>query len=241
MKAKLMLAALLTGLLPAAALAAGSGGGPRKILYTYAGTLAASPSTTSVTLDVENGTRAALRTLLGQSDRQTFSFDSSTEFLRWANGVPTVVPPSALAPGDWVRVNVRAPRGSSLAAIESTAPGIVGDHGARPQPPDKPLFLFRGTLTAVGPATVTMNVAGGNRRALRLLIGQAAAQSFAYDSRTIVLLWQGKVPTVISAAQLEIGDRLVVRVRADRGSSLVQVEATPAAHLGDREPPAKQM
>ena len=82
-----------------------------------------------------------------------------------------------------------------------------------------------------------MNVAGGNRHALRLMIGQAAAQSFTFDADTIVLLWQGKVPTVISPSQLKVGDRFVVRVRADKDSTLAQVEATPAAHLGDREPP----
>jgi hypothetical protein len=30
-----------------------------------------------------------------------------------------------------------------------------------------------------------------------------------------------------------------VRIRADKGSTLPQVEATPANHVGDREPAAK--
>jgi hypothetical protein len=238
MKGKLVIAVTLVGLLPAAALADQPNGRRDKALYAYVGTLAAAPGSSSLTLNVENGNRAALRSLLGQSDQQTFSFDSSTEFLKWSNGVPTVVSPSALGSGDWVRVNIRAPRDATLATIESTRPGIVGDHGTEPQAPDKPLFLFRGTLTAVGSSTVTAEVAGGNRRALRLMIGQPAQQSFAFDSGTIVLLWQGRVPTVISPGQLKVGDRFVVRVRADRGSTLAQVEATPAAHLGDREPPA---
>ena len=79
---------------------------------------------------------------------------------------------------------------------------------------------------------------GGNRHALRLLVGQSADQSFTFDAGTICLLWQGKVPTLISPSQLKVGDRFVVRIRADRGSTLAQVEATPANHLGDREPPA---
>ena len=83
-----------------------------------------------------------------------------------------------------------------------------------------------------------MDVAGGNRHALRLLIGQAASQTFTFDADTIVLLWQGKVPTVISPSQLKVGDRFVVRVRADKGATLAEVEATAANHLGDREPPA---
>ena len=80
---------------------------------------------------------------------------------------------------------------------------------------------------------------GGDRRALRLLIGQSADQSFAYDTGTIFLLWQGKVPTVISADQLKAGDKITVRVRAKAHSSLQDVESTPAAHIGDHEPAAK--
>ena len=83
-----------------------------------------------------------------------------------------------------------------------------------------------------------MDVAGGNRNALRLMVGQPASQTFAFDADTIVLLWQGKVPTVIFPSQLKVGDRFVARVRAPRGSTLAQVESTPAAHLGDREPAA---
>ena len=61
----------------------------------------------------------------------------------------------------------------------------------------------------------------------------------AYDDSTIFLLWQGKVPTVIDATKLVVGDRIVVRIRADKGASLATVLATPANHIGDREPAAK--
>jgi hypothetical protein len=47
------------------------------------------------------------------------------------------------------------------------------------------------------------------------------------------------VPTVIGSSQLEVGDRVVVRVRADKGSTLAQVESTAADHVGDREPAPK--
>jgi len=247
MKFKLVLTLLLAAVLPATALAGGPGGRhhgpkadhhPRGILYVYDGTLAAVPSSTTLTVDIQSGNRAGLQSLVGQSAEQTFSYDSSTEFLLWAHGIPTVVPPTSLHAGDWVRVNVRARRGAALAEIEATAPGIVGDRITEPQGPNRPLFLFRGTLTSVGTSSLTMNVAGGNKHALRLMIGQPASQTFAFDDDTIVLLWQGKVPTVISPAQMVVGDRFVVRVRAPWGSTLAQVEATPARHLGDREPPA---
>jgi hypothetical protein len=256
MKTKLMIAALLACLVPAAATAARPDHPgkqqhqnqqqqqqqqqQRGILYVFTGALKEAPSATGFTVTVEGGNRPALKAMIGQSAEQTFSYDAGTEFLLWTRGIPTVVPASALHAGDWVRVNVRAPRNASLAEIEATPPTIVGDRVNEPQPPNRPLFLFRGTLTAVGASSVTVHVTGGNRHALRLLVGQSADQTFAFDAGTICLLWQGKVPTVITPSQLKVGDRFVVRIRADRGSTLAEVEATPANHLGDREPPAPQ-
>ena len=203
------------------------------------GHLLAGPSGNALSLKVEGGSRAALRKMLGQSQNQAFSYDASTEFLRWTNGAPTVVTAANLAAGDWVSVHVRTPRAATLAQIEAKAPSIVADGGANPQPAGKPLYLFRGKLTAVGNAGVTIETRGGNRRALRLLVGQASQQAFAYGPGTMFLLWQGKVPTVIAAAQLKVGDRVTVRVRAPRASTLAQVEATPAARIGEHEPGAK--
>jgi hypothetical protein len=71
---------------------------------------------------------------------------------------------------------------------------------------------------------------------MKLLIGQSADQTFTVGGETIFLLWQGKVPTVIDASKLVVGDKIVVRIRADKGASLGTVLATPANHIGDREP-----
>ena len=76
----------------------------------------------------------------------------------------------------------------------------------------------------------------GNRLALLSLLGQPVDQTFTYGYGTIFLLWQGKVPTIISPSQLKAGDRITVRIRAPRISTLAQIEATPAAHVGDHEP-----
>jgi hypothetical protein len=76
---------------------------------------------------------------------------------------------------------------------------------------------------------------GGNRRALRLLIGQSAAESFTFDATTVFLLWKGKVPSVISPSQLTLGDRIVVRVRAPKRSTLAQVESTAATRIAEHE------
>ena len=53
------------------------------------------------------------------------------------------------------------------------------------------------------------------------------------------------VPTVVSQGNLAEGDQLTLRIRAPRGSSLAQVEATPAGAVSDRGPsprrPAKPL
>lgn len=240
MRTKLTLLVAIGAALLAAGAAYGDNAPPSNakagIQYAFVGQLTAVPSNGSLSITVEGGNRAALRAMLGAPVAQSFAYGSNTEFLRWSDGIPTVVQAGDLAVGDYVRVNIHAPRDASLSDIEAQQPGIVGDHGATLNPPTQPLYLFRGTLSSVGSSSVTVHVAGGNDRALRLLLGGSADQSFAYGDSTIFLLWQGKVPSVIDAAHLKVGDRIVVRIRADKGSTLAQVEATAAAHIGDREP-----
>jgi hypothetical protein len=234
MRIKLVLLSLAAALLCVGVATAGNG--PAKFRFTFQGQLTATPSNGGVSITVQGGNKPALRAMLGQPVTQTFAYGSTTEFLKWSHGVPTIVQPGDLAAGDYVTVNVRAPRHSDLATIEQQAAGIVGDHGTQLFKPDRPLYLFRGTLTSVGSSSVTVHVTGGDHRALRLLIGSSNDQSFAFGDTTIFLLWQGKVPTVIDASKLVVGDKIVVRIRAPKGATLAQVESTPANHIGDREP-----
>ena len=78
----------------------------------------------------------------------------------------------------------------------------------------------------------------GNYRALKAMLGQPVDQTFSYNARTVFILWQGRVPTLISPSQLQVGDRVSVRIRALGRSSLPEVEATPANHVGEHEPPS---
>ena len=92
-------------------------------------------------------------------------------------------------------------------------------------------YQFRGELAATPPpnsASLLLDVAGGNQRALRLMVGQPSGQSFAVDSNTEYLRWVHGVPTVVQQSNLVEGDQLVVRIRAQRGSTLPQVEASAA-------------
>ena len=204
--------------------------------FSFFGQLTAVPANGQLPVTVQRGNHAALRAMLGQSVDQTFAYGNNTEFLKWSHGVPTVVQPGDLAAGDFVWLHIRDTAGSSLADLEQKPAGLVGDHGTQSNPPSKPLYLFRGTLTATGTNSVTLTVHGGNRKATHLLIGQPANQTFTVGDNTIFLLWQGKVPTVISLAQLKIGDSTTIRIRANKHANLAQVEATAAIHVGDREP-----
>jgi len=222
------------------AVGSASAKGPHNIRYSFLGTLTSIPSNGGVSINVEGGNKVALRAMLGAPVTQTFAYGGDTEFLKWSKGVPTIVQAADLAAGDYVWVHVRAPRGSNLADIEKADAALVGDHGTQLFKPAQPLYLFRGTLTAVGSnGSVTVDVTGGNHRAMRLLIGAGRSETFSTGDDTIFLLWQGKVPTVIDASKLVVGDRIVVRIRAAANSSLAQVAATAARHVGDREPASK--
>ncbi len=230
------LAAVLATLVAATAAFAGGNG---KTLFRYVGQLEA-VNGSSLTVTVQNGNRLALRSLLGQSQEQTFTTDDDTVFLKWANGIPTVVGIGDLAVDDYVTVNVRADRDATLAEIGAKGAASVGDRGEKPARPDKPLFLFRGTFVSTADGKVTIKVKGGNRLALRLMIGQPDEQTFATGPETVFLNWAKRIPTVIDASKLEPGNRIVIRIRAEKRSTLAEVEATAAKRVAEREPRAQQ-
>lgn len=224
-----------------AATAAFAGESKGNTLYRYVGELTGK-SDTSVTVKVQNGNRAALRSLLNRSQEQTFATGDKTVFLRWTNGIPAKVDIGALALGDYVTVNVRAERGASFETIAGKQAASVGDHGTNPTRPDQPLYLFRGTLVSAdeGSGKVTIDVKGGNHRALRLLIGQDDTQTFLTNKDTVFLHWAKRVPDVIDITKLKVGDRIVIRIRAAAGLDLNEVETTPAKRVAVREPKAQE-
>jgi hypothetical protein len=229
---KLIVIAALVALCSVGAASANNG----KVRYSFLGTVTATPSNGGVSITVEGGNKIALKKMLGAPVTQTFTYGSDTEFLKWSAGIPTIVQASDLAAGDYVWIHVRAPRNADLADIEHLQAGIVGDHGKELYKPDKPLYLFRGKLTATADGSVTVQVSGGNHRALRLLVGHDRTESFTVGDSTIYLLWQGKVPSVIDRSKLAIGDGVVVRIRAGAGSSLAQVTGTAAVKVAEHEP-----
>jgi len=212
---------------------------PAGVAFIFRGELLAAPppGATSLLVDVGGGNRPALRLMIGQSSAQSFAVDSQTEYLRWAHGVPTVVSQSNLAAGDALTIRIRAPRNSSLAQVEATPANVVADSGPNPGRTGRPLWLFQGTLNAPAEGgNISIHVMDGNHRALKAMLGQPLDETFAYNAHTVFILWQGRVPTLISPSQLQVGDRISIRVRAAGASTLAQVESTPANHVGEHEP-----
>jgi hypothetical protein len=215
--------------------AAGPGHGGQ--LFSFGGELLAAPgaNATSLSLQVETGNKPALRALIGASQDENFALDSGTQVVIYTHGVPRVGSSADLQSGDYVTVRIRAAGDSSLQQIESQPAANVADTAA---PGGRgPLWLFSGTVA--GPqagGTIALHVQSGNWKALQSMLGQSLDQTFTYDLGTIFLLWQGGVPTVIDPSQLKAGDQITVRIRAPRVDSLAQVEAVPAAHVGDHEP-----
>ena len=209
-------------------------------LYIFNGRmLADGGSGSTISVDVNGGNRAALKKLVGQSDDANFAVDAHTQYLRWSHGVPTVVTESNLLAGDRVSVRVVADGQASLAQIEATPARRVADSGTPGRFQAQPLWLFRGTLDApAAGGRLTVHIDDGNLLALRKMLGQPLDQTFRYDRHTIFVLWQGRVPTVVSPGQLHAGDRVSVRIRAPRSYSLAQAEGVAANHVGSHEPAA---
>ena len=238
MKGKVALVAAI-GTVALASMAGSSLGttGQNLVLFRFTGALQAPAAQGQLTIAVGGGNHRALDRMLGQSRVQTFSVGSQTVLLKWSQGVPTIVTAADLTQGDSLAINVRAPRGSTLAQVESTSANLVSDRGANPAPPAQPLWLFRGRVLAPPHSgALIVNVQSGNLRGMRALLHHGDDVVFSYDTSTVFLLWHGNVPTVIAPDDVRAGDRVAVRVRAPAGSSLAKVLSTPARHIGEHEP-----
>jgi hypothetical protein len=99
-------------------------------------------------------------------------------------------------------------------------------------------YIFNGRLLADAgnSSSLYVDVNGGNRPALRKLLGQSDNQYFAVGAGTQYLRWSHGVPTVVAESNLVAGDIVSVHVRAAGNASLAQIEATAAARVADRGP-----
>jgi hypothetical protein len=100
--------------------------------YLYGGTVTSTDTTAhTMTITVGWGNRPALRSLLGAPATETFSYDSSTTFVSWSHGVPTVShDPTGFAGVVWLRIF--APPHTPLSTLLTTPTTIVGQHVKAP-------------------------------------------------------------------------------------------------------------
>ena len=103
-------------------------GGNGRALFLYVGTVAGGQAGGHIALHVTGGNWRALRSMLGQSLDETFTYDEGTIFLLWQGKVPTVIDPSQLKAGDRITVRIRATRAATLQQVEGIAAAHVGDH-----------------------------------------------------------------------------------------------------------------
>ena len=103
------------------------------------------------------------------------------------------------------------------------------------------LFIFNGRMLADAGSgsTISVDVNGGNRAALKKLVGQSDNANFAVDAHTQYLRWTHGVPTVVTESNLLAGDRVSVRIVADRQASLAQIEGTAARRVADSGKPGR--
>lgn len=121
----------------------------------------------------------------------------------------------------------------ALLTVGASATLAAGNSGG------KVLYIFNGRLLAdAGNAPrIIVDVNGGNRIALRKMIGHGDNQAFAVGPNTRYIRWTHGVPTAVPQSNLVAGDRVSVRIRSDRRASLAQIESTPAKLVSDTGPP----
>jgi hypothetical protein len=98
------------------------------------------------------------------------------------------------------------------------------------------MFNARLLADAGTSSSLFVDVKGGNKAALRKLLGQGRTQQFAVDSNTQYIRWTHGVPTVVPESNLVAGDRVSVKVPAARSASLSEIESTPARRVADNGP-----
>jgi hypothetical protein len=99
-------------------------------------------------------------------------------------------------------------------------------------------FSFNGRLLedAGNSNSLFLDVKGGNKPALRKMLGQGHTQQFAVGPNTQYLRWTHGVPQVVDESNLVADDRVTINVRAPRSDSLAQIESTQSWRVADRGP-----
>ena len=122
---------------------------------------------------------------------------------------------------------IAAPVGATQAAP------VKATHAAAPNV----VYTFNGrvaTEPGEGAATLQVQVTGGNRPALKAMIGSGQPLTFTMGPRTRWIVWTGNVPKNGDSGDVHVGDPVTVNVAGDRGASLATLLASRARSVHDR-------
>ena len=135
------------------------------------------------------------------------------------------------------RTTMLATVGLAMVALGGAPALAASEHPGRFAPP---VYIFKGTLAADAGAnatSVSLNVTGGNRPALRALVGATGPISFTVAPRTVYVSWapaaRGNAPSITTSDTLKAGDRVYVRIRGRHGLPLPILQQRAARQVGD--------
>jgi hypothetical protein len=103
------------------------------------------------------------------------------------------------------------------------------------------LYIVSGTIAAApaaSPTSLSVQVSGGNRAALRALIGnESDPLTFAVNARTSYVAWtastRGNAPSASTADAMKVGDPVHLRIRARAHATLANLVARPVRIVND--------
>ncbi len=118
-------------------------------------------------------------------------------------------------------------------AVAAASLTIVGSAGAHAR---GTAYEFRGTAVVApgtGATQIQVQVTGGNRAALKALLGAAQPTTFTTDAHTRWISVHGNTPVLAASDTVLAGDDVRVLVRAPWHTPLATLVATPAASVTD--------
>jgi hypothetical protein len=131
----------------------------------------------------------------------------------------------------------------AASALVAVAPAAAAPSHAKARAHGLPgqLYIFSGTVAAApatGTSALQVTVTGGNRPALRALVGNTSAPlSFTVDGRTAYIAWtattRGNAPSATTAAAIKVGDPVHLRIRARHGAPLARLLTKPVRTTND--------
>jgi hypothetical protein len=103
------------------------------------------------------------------------------------------------------------------------------------------LYIVSGTIAAApaaSPTTLSVQVSGGNRAALRALVGnESDPLTFAVNAKTSYVAWtasaRGNAPSASTADAMKVGDPVHLRIRARYHATLANLVARPVRIAND--------